>query len=73
MGSGGPLASVFGRKLPPPAPAPAVPSRKAAAIRAEDERKARLKRKGRAATVITSPLAVQEQQAETEKVTLLGQ
>tara|TARA_R100000655_G_scaffold52562_1_gene90397 strand:- start:873 stop:1097 length:225 start_codon:yes stop_codon:yes gene_type:complete len=61
--------------LPPVQPLPEAPSTEVSQEEkdriAEEQRKMERKRKGRKSTILTSPLGVDEE-AETEKKTLLG-
>jgi hypothetical protein len=61
--------------LPPVQPLPEAPSTEVSQEEkdriAEEQRKMERKRKGRKSTILTSPLGVEEE-AETEKKTLLG-
>ena len=72
------MCSLFKPKmppLPPVQPAPPPPSSELSQEEkdriAAEQRKMERKRKGRKSTILTSPLGVEEE-AETEKKTLLG-
>jgi len=72
------MSSIFSPKmppLPPVQPAPPPPSSEVSAEEKEriaaEQAAIERKRKGRKSTILTSPLGVEEE-AETEKKTLLG-
>ena len=72
------MGSLFRPKMPPlppvqpaPPPPPSEVSQEEKDRIAAEQRKLERKRKGRKSTILTSPLGVEEE-AETEKKTLLG-
>ena len=72
------MGSIFSPKmpsLPPVQPLPAAPSTEVSAEEKEriasEQAAIERKRKGRKSTILTSPLGIEEE-AETEKKTLLG-
>ena len=72
------MGSLFRPKMPPlppvqpaPPPPPSEVSQEEKDAIAAEQRKLERKRKGRKSTILTSPLGVEEE-AETEKKTLLG-
>ena len=70
------MGSLFKPKMPPlppvqPAPPPPEVSQEEKNRIAAEQREIARKRKGRKSTILTSPLGVEEE-AETEKKTLLG-
>ena len=72
------MGSLFKPKMPPLPPVQPLPEAPSAEVSQEEknriaaeQRKMERKRKGRKSTILTSPLGVEEE-AETEKKTLLG-
>ena len=70
------MGSLFKPKMPPlppvqPLPEPTEVSQEEKDAIAAEQREIARKRKGRKSTILTSPLGVEEE-AETEKKTLLG-
>jgi len=72
------MSSIFSPKMPPLPPVQPLPEPPSAELSQEEkdkiaaeQRKMERKRKGRKSTILTGPLGV-EDEAETEKKTLLG-
>jgi len=73
------MGSLFSPKMPPLPPVPPAPEPPSVEPSAEEKERIRSeqaaverKRKGRRSTILTGPLGVQEE-AETERKTLLGE
>jgi len=72
------MGSIFKPKMPPPPPVQPLPEPPSAELSQEEkdriaaeQREIERKRRGRKSTILTGPLGVEEE-AETEKKTLLG-
>ena len=72
------MSSIFSPKMPPLPPVQPLPEPPSAEVSAEEKERiaaeqaaVERKRRGRKSTILTGPLGV-EQEAETEKKTLLG-
>ena len=73
------MSSIFSTKMPPLPPVPPAPQPPSAELSAEEKERIRSeqaaverKRRGRRSTILTGPLGVEEE-AETERKTLLGE